>query len=113
MSWDYMEQRGKDGQVLEEDEGTNTTLLGIDRESKWISAIVVKKKGPDTYTIEAVGEEISNSGVNKVIITSDEEPAISELLQAVKKERTEQITWKIKDDPGKVPSGWVQGKRRG
>ena len=32
VSWDYMEQRGEDGNVLEEEEGRNKTLIGIDRE---------------------------------------------------------------------------------
>ena len=34
MSWDYMEQRGKDGRIIEEEDGRNKTILGIDRENK-------------------------------------------------------------------------------
>ena len=51
MSWDYMEQRGNDGKVLEEDDRRNKTIIGIDRENKWISAIVGSKKGVDAYAV--------------------------------------------------------------
>ena len=44
MSWDYREQRGKDGKVIDEEDGRNKTIIGIDRENKWISAIVGKRK---------------------------------------------------------------------
>ena len=89
MSWDYMEQRGKDGKVLEEDDGRNKTIIGIDREHKWISAIVVKKKGLDAYAVEAIGKEIGNSGFNRAIIKSDQESSIRKVLEAVKNERAE------------------------
>ena len=48
----------------------------IDRENKWVSAIVVKRKGVDAYAIEAIGKEIGNSGFNRVIIKSDQEATI-------------------------------------
>jgi len=76
MSWDYMEQRGKDGKVLAEEDGRNKTIIGIDRENKWISAIVVKRKGVDAYAIEAIGKGIENSGFSRVIMKSDQEPAV-------------------------------------
>ena len=56
MSWDYIEQRGKDGKIIEEEDGRNKTIIGIDRENKWVSAIVVKKKGVDAYAVEAIGK---------------------------------------------------------
>jgi len=91
MSWDYMEQRGKDGKIIEEEDGRNKTLIGIDRENKWVSSIVVQKKGLDPYAVEAVGREIGNSGFNRVIVKSDQEASIRKLLEAVKNERAEEI----------------------
>ena len=107
MSWDYMEQRGKDGKVLEEEDGRNKTIIGIGRENKWISAIVVKKKGIDGYAVEAIGKEIDNSGFNRVIIKSDQEPAIRALLQAVKNERGDEmnIEKRVELIPEKSPVG--------
>ena len=86
-----MEQRGKDGRIIEDEDGRNKTIIGIDRENKWVSAIVVQKKGLDPYAVEAIGKEIGNSGFNRVIIKSDQEPAIRKLLEAVKNERAEEI----------------------
>ena len=51
---------------------------------KWVSAIVVPQKGACEYAIKAVSREIQHAGYNRVIIKSDQEPAIKELLQAVK-----------------------------
>ena len=95
MSWDYEEQRGKkgvDGTLVDKGEdGRNKTLLGIDRENKWLSAIVVEKKGVNPYAVAAVGREIGNSGFNRILLKSDQEPALLKLLEAVKNERPEDI----------------------
>ena len=67
---------------------------------------MVKKKGPDPYAIAAVGKEIANSGLNRGIIKSHQEPAIRQLVEAVKNERAEEINIaKNADDSGKVSSG--------
>ena len=96
MSWDYMEQRGKDGKMESIEDGRNKTLIGLDRVNKWISAIVVPKKGVDPYAVEAVGREINNSGFNRVLVKSDQEPAIRALLEAVKNERGDELTLESK-----------------
>ena len=44
MSWDYMEQRGKDGKIENIEDGRNKPLIGVDRVNKWTSAIVEPKK---------------------------------------------------------------------
>ena len=97
----------KDGKVLEEEDGMNKTIIGIDRENKWISVIVVKRKGIDAYAIDAIGKEIDNSGFNRVIIKSDQEPAIRALLQAVKNERGDEmnIEKRVELIPEKSPVG--------
>ena len=77
--------------MLDEEDGRNETIIGIDRKNKWISAIVGKKKGVDASAIEAIGKEIENSGFNRVIMKPDQEPAIKALLQAVKNERGEEV----------------------
>ena len=100
-----MEQRGNDGKVLEEGGGTNKTNISIDSENKWISAIVVKKKG--AYAVEAIGKEIDNSGFNRVIMKSDQEPVIRALLQAVKNERGDEVNIEKRAEliPEKSPVG--------
>lgn len=84
MLWDYMQQRGTDYKVEDIEDGRNKTLIGIYRADVWISAIVVPKKGVDPYTVETVGKEINNSGFNRVLVKSDQEPSASALLAAVK-----------------------------
>ena len=68
--------------MVDEEDGRNKTIIGIDRENKWISAIVVQKKGVDAYAVSAIGKEIGNSGFNRVIMKSDQEPALRKLLEA-------------------------------
>ena len=58
---------------------------------KWTSAFVVPQKGSNEYAIKAVAREIQNAGHNRIIIKSDQEPAVKELVNAVKRERAEKI----------------------
>ena len=99
------ERRGKDGRVMEEDDGRNKMIIGIDRENKWVSAIVVQKKGVNAYAVKAIGKEVGNSGFNRIIMKSDQQPAIRALLEAVKNERAEEIDIeeKIEMVPEKSP----------
>ena len=69
MSWNHIEQRGKGGKIVEEEDRMNETIIGIDRENTWISATVVKKKGLDLYATEGPGKERElriQSGYHKV-----------------------------------------------
>ena len=49
------------------------------------------KEGACEYAVKPVAREIQNAGYNRVIIKNDQEPALKELLQAVKRERAEWI----------------------
>ena len=51
---------------------------------KWTSAFIVPQKGVCDYAVGAVSREIQNAGYNRVIFKSDQEPALKELLHAVK-----------------------------
>ena len=70
-----------------------------DRRSKWISCIMVLEKGPNTYAVAAMGREISLSGYNRTILKSDQEPAILNLLKAVKDERSEDMEVILEQTP--------------
>ena len=67
------------------------TLVMLEGENDWVASIVVPAKGADDYAIEAVGKEIDLSGLTKMSIKSDQEPAILNLIQAVRRERPETI----------------------
>ena len=58
---------------------------------KWVSAIVVPQKGSNEYAINAVAREVQNAGYNRLIIKSEQESAMKELLNAVKRDRAEII----------------------
>ena len=58
---------------------------------KWTSAFVVSLKVSNEYAIKAVAREIRNAGYNRIIIKSDQEPAVKELVNAVTRERAEKI----------------------
>ena len=73
------------------EEGSMPIIVMKNSKDKWVSAFVVPQKGVCEYAVKAVSREIQNAGYNKVILKSDQEPAIKELLQAVKRERAEKI----------------------
>ena len=64
-------------------------IVGSGRKHKWKIAHVVPRKGHDAHAIEMVAREIRISGYSKMILKLDHEPAIRELLDAVKRERGE------------------------
>ena len=66
-------------------------IVGKDRISKWVFAHVVPKKGHDAHAIKVIKREINLSGYNRVIIKSDQEPSILEVMRAVKRESSEDI----------------------
>ena len=78
---------------------------------KWTSAFVVPQKGSNEYAINAVAREIQNTGYNRLIIKSDQEPAIKELVNAVKRERAENIeleSFTEEESPvGESSSNWI------
>jgi hypothetical protein len=66
-------------------------LVIKDSRTKVALARVVPKKGRDQYAIERLQKDISNLGYKKMILKSDNEPAIIALKEAVKRERDQDI----------------------
>ena len=66
-------------------------------------------KGPDDYAIDTVGQEIERSGLNKISIESDKDPALVDLIRAVKRERGENIEM-IKPEHPPVGESQSNGK---
>ena len=52
---------------------------------------MVPEKGVEGYAVQAVGREIDLAGLRRMIINSDQEPAIVDLLRVAKGERPESI----------------------
>ena len=71
--------------------GSLPTIVMLDSGYKWHVARVVPKKGKDPYAIKSIGKHIENMGYNKMIIKSDQEPSIKDLIRAIKRERPESI----------------------
>ena len=74
----------------EEDKGMPMLVLK-DSRTKVTLARVVPKKGRDQYAIERLQKDIANLGYKKMILKSDNEPAIVALKEAVKREREQDI----------------------
>ena len=66
-------------------------IVGINRKDKGAFAHMVPSKGHDAHAIKMVAREIKLAGYNKLILKSDQEPSIKELIEAVKRERSEKI----------------------
>ena len=79
---EYMKQKSKEGNMTEID--ALQILTGIDRKKSWHMAMMVPHKGVDPFAIKALGREIELAGYRRLIIKSDQEPSILELIQAVK-----------------------------
>ena len=60
---------------------------------------MVPEKGLNAYAVAALGREITLSGYNRMILKSDQEPAILNLLKAVKNERAEDIEIMLEQSP--------------
>ena len=96
---DYMWQKGethrekKEGKIINEGGSMPTIVMSFagEESDKWVAAFVVPAKGPEDYAIDAVGKEIEQSGLTKMNIKSDQEPALVDLIRAVKRERGESI----------------------
>ena len=78
-----MEQHGKDGNVENIQGVRNKTLMGIDKENIWSSAIVAQNAQVDPFAANSGGREINNFGFNRVLVNPDLEPSIIALLEAV------------------------------
>ena len=60
--------------------------------SKWISANVLPKKGAYPEGVRRLGEELDKLGHRRMVVQSDQEPAILKLIEATVRERHQDIT---------------------
>ena len=89
ISIDYMEPKSMEGK--RERIESLPILAAIDRRSKWHAAVMVPEKGLNGYAVGALAREIELSGYNRMVMKSDQEPAILNLIRAAKRERKEDI----------------------
>ena len=89
ISYDYMQQKTKEGK----EEGTRSLpiLVGIDHDTGWISAYMVSKKGFDKYAVGCMVRDVDHSGYNKLILKSDQENSVLDVINATRRERAEHI----------------------
>ena len=66
-------------------------LVGKDSDSKWLSAYTVLKKGYDPYSFACVIRDIDHSGYNKLMLKGDQENSMKDIIEAIKRERAEDI----------------------
>ena len=59
----------------------------------WISANVVPTKGDSPEGVRRLGEEVEKLGHQRLVLKSDQEPAIKALLQSVKREKHQDISF--------------------
>ena len=97
IAWDYMGPKSKEDKKGQID--SLPILVGVDRRSKRIFAHMVPKKGHDAHAIKMAGREVEMSGYGRMILKSDQEPSIKELLRAVKRERAEDIEVLMEESP--------------
>ena len=97
ISFDYMWQNSEEGKEKEIE--TMPTLVSFERGVKWVSANVVPEKGVEGYAVQAAGREIDLAGLRRVVIKSDQEPALKDLLRVVKAERPEAIESQPEESP--------------
>jgi glutaredoxin len=57
-----------------------------DRKSKKMWAYIVREKGVNPYAVKKLAKILSGTGYRRVIIKSDQEPAVMSLKEAVKRE---------------------------
>ena len=61
-------------------------LVGNNRKDKKVFAHMVPKKGVDAHAVKMIGRDIKLTGYSKIILKLDQEPAMRELIGAVKRE---------------------------
>ena len=61
-------------------------VVAKDSKTKMIMARVVPSKGVDSYAVETVKKMVERLGHRKIIMKSDNEPAILALKEAVRRE---------------------------
>ncbi len=97
ISFDYMWQKSEEGQMEKID--SLHILVSYESDVKWVSANMAPEKGVEGYAVQAIGREIDLAGLRRMIIKSDQEPAIVDLLRVVKSERPESIELQPEESP--------------
>ena len=86
ISLDYAFMNSK-----ESEEEAQPIIVLKDRRSGTIKAHMVEEKGVNAYAIKRVGQDLGLLGYKRIILKSDNEPAIRALKEAVKTERNEEL----------------------
>ena len=69
----------------EEQGGHNPIIVLEDDTSKVITAHIVPKEGVDEHTVARIAQDIKNLGYKKIILKSDQEPAILALKEEIRR----------------------------
>ena len=64
-------------------------LVGREEQSGWYMAAVVPSKGKCAHAVQKVEDMIDSLGYTKVIVKTDQEPAIMELKDSDRRSRAE------------------------
>ena len=83
----HKEEDKHDGEETAEDEGNASgmpILVVKDRKTKMVFARVVPEKGTHPYVVKRLASDLSMLGYNKLVLKSDNEPAIVASKNAVK-----------------------------
>merc|ERR1711940_432632 len=84
---DYMFMESKNA----EDQLGMPILVAKDRESKWVMASVVPRKGRCPHACNRLETMLDQLGHRRMVLKSDPEPAITELKEDLKRVREEEI----------------------
>ena len=105
MSLDYMYPHSE--QEMEEEKEMPIIVVKDDK-TKLVMAKVAPSKGGQEYAVELVRKFVEQLGRNKVIVKSDNEPAILALKEAVRRETSVEIVMEeaLVGDMRRVNSGW-------
>ena len=99
ISMDYM-------YLNEKDDDTNNPILAVhDSESEGVWAVFARRKRPSAYTTKKVADIIKRLGYSKIIIKSDQEPALTSMEDKVRKamwQDMEDMMNEIKEECGGI-----------
>jgi hypothetical protein len=68
-------------------------LVAVDEATEWMGAWVVPEKGEHWYAIKTLVTFVEELGYEKIVLKSDQEPAIMGLKAAVKRELSTMIVF--------------------
>ena len=99
VSVDYMYMKASEAKTpaeKEKEESGNLRghpiFITKDSATAWISANVIPQKGDTPEGVRRLGEEIDKLGHHRLVLKSDQEPAIKALIQSVRREKRQDIS---------------------